>query len=213
MLGFDRQSESSAGSPAPAALVCLRLAHGLLHDLRSPMMAISGFADVLTLRHSAELGPDARRCVESIVAAARRLEGMLELLASQTRLAAGVLEARPLDLRELLRGLPGSPELEPCAGLPLLLGDALLLREAFAALLEEARGGSPEAGGARPRIELAHAAGSARVSIQCPGAPRASVELELARRALELHGGTLRIESRADGRTVLEVELPAPEGP
>jgi len=206
MLGFDRQSESSAGSAAPAALVCLRLAHGLLHDVRSPMMAISGFADVLALRHSAELGPDARRCVESIIAASRRLEGMIELLASQTRLAAGVLEARPLDLRELLRGLPGAPELEICAGLPPLLGDALLLREAFAALLEAA-------GAAERRIALAHERGSARVSISGPGAPRRSVDLELARRALELHGGTLRIEPRADGGTVFEVELPAPEGP
>src|SRR5882672_8786462 len=59
--------------PPVSALVCTRLARGLLHDLRSPLMAISGFAEVLAFRHAAELGSDARRCVDNIVAATRRL--------------------------------------------------------------------------------------------------------------------------------------------
>ena len=57
-----------ASPKSAASHVCRRIAGGLLHDLRSPLMAISGFADVLTFRHSSELGADARRCVENICA-------------------------------------------------------------------------------------------------------------------------------------------------
>jgi signal transduction histidine kinase len=126
-----------------SALVCARMADGLLHDLRSPLMAVSGFAEVLGLRHAAELGDDARRCVDNIVAAARRLEEQTELLASYSRLGAGDLRLRPLDLRILLQRLgaensdaPVELQLEP--GLPLVAGDAGVLRVALAALLQGA---------------------------------------------------------------------------
>ncbi len=204
--------------PPVSALVCTRLARGLLHDLRSPLMAISGFAEVLAFRHAAELGSDARRCVDNIVAATRRLEHMVELLASETRLGAGELEPRPLDLRELLRGLAVEGraeafELHLAAGLPLVGGDALVLRGAFAALVALAQG-APAARPARVRIELSCEHERPRVRIDGPGQPSdapdsavAAAELALARRALELHGWQLRGTAPR-----FEVELPAPGG-
>jgi len=188
-----------------SALVCRRVARGLLHDLRSPMMAISGFADVLTFRHAAELGPDARRCVENIAAAAQRMERMIELLASETRLGSGELEFRPLDLRELLRGLAAEAGVEPpgphpVGELPLVNGDRPVLRGAFAELLALAQEGA--------RIELTLERAHARVRIAGTRAPvEAGLELVLARRAFELHGGRLSAEP-----PVFEVELPLRRG-
>jgi signal transduction histidine kinase len=194
-----------AGPKSASSLVCRRLSRGLLHDLRSPMMAISGFADVLTFRHSAELGPDARRCVENIAAAAQRMERMVELLASETRLGSGELELHPIDLRELLRGLALEAGVEPPAAhpvgeLPLVSGDRPVLRAAFAELFALARG--------ETRIELAFGRERARVRIAGAGAPaEGGVELLLARRAFELHGGQLGGEP-----PVFEVELPLRRG-
>lgn len=186
-----------ASPKSASALVCRRIAGGLLHDLRSPMMAISGFADVLKMRHAAELGSDARRCVENIAAAAQRMERMVELLASETRLGSGELELRPLDLRELLRGLALEAGLEPPGGgLAWVDGDRPVLRQAFAELLGPAQG--------ERRIELALERERARVIIL--GADPGQ-ELALARRAFELHGGQL-----GGNPPLFEVALPLRRG-
>ena len=204
----DEAAENEHEGAQPSELVCARLADGLLHDLRSPLMAISGFAEVLGFRHAAELGEDARRCVENIAAAARRLEQMTDLLGSYSRLGAGELKLRPLDLRPLLQALAAEPreaplELELADGPPLVVaGDAGVLREVLSALLGEAQ-----------HVAVSHAPGSARIEIGGFETPLPEVELALARRALELHGGSLRCERRAAGELAFVLELPALAGP
>lgn len=230
MSSFPSNVDRSIHTRDPA-LVGNELTHGLSHDLRSPLMAISGFAQVLGYYHRQELGPDAQRCVDNIVAASARLEQMVDSLADCGRLGQAVLDLQELELQPLLRALvlaPGvraaAPRLVLAPDLPRVQGDALVLRQVFSALLEYVR--AADESGARLCLFGRGAQGLAQILIcderslrgteapwfasqsgPAPG-PLVSLGLALARRGAELHGGYARIESSRRTGCVAQVDLP-----
>ncbi|MBK7642095.1 MAG: HAMP domain-containing histidine kinase [Planctomycetes bacterium] len=223
LLETPATSPSSWAPPQRSPPACRRLTRGLDHDLRSPLMAISGFAQVLDLRHRGELGPDALRCVDNILAAARRLERMADALARYGQLDAALFHCQPLDLRGLLREMAGEdPRLGlqvECEDEPLLVhGDAVVLREVFRQLFEHASG---DLEGSVLHIAARADVGGLRLSLTSAACDRSlpndSVEsgagLSFARRGLELHGGTLWIRANPGSRPALEIALPALEPP
>ncbi|HEX2922582.1 MAG TPA: PAS domain S-box protein [Chloroflexota bacterium] len=75
------------------------------HDLRAPLVVITGHADLLRRRLSAEQMPDEARSAEAIFKSAKRMGSMIEDLVESARMESGqmVLHKRIVDLEELVR--------------------------------------------------------------------------------------------------------------
>jgi signal transduction histidine kinase len=141
--------------------------YSISHDLRTSLQAVLGFAQTLDARHSENLPPEARRCIELIIKGAR---GMNELVADLLGLAQASrlpLELESVDLDLLTREAIG--ELEPqlaasdvdleIGELPVVDADRVLLKRVFVNLISNAikfsRGAEPQA-----RVEV----GSSRLN-------------------------------------------------
>ncbi len=120
------------------------------HDLRSPLTAIQGQAQLL-LRRLEAAGPAdrARRSAQAIVASAQRMDGMIQDLVDAARLESGplALDPRPIDLRTFTLDLKGSLaqemdtgriRVEAPEGLPPVLADPARLERILANLLSNA---------------------------------------------------------------------------
>jgi signal transduction histidine kinase len=135
--------------------------YSISHDLRTSLQAVLGFAQTLDARHSENLPPQARRCIELIIKGAR---GMNELVDDLLQLAQAnrlPLELESVDLDLLAREAIG--ELEPqitasnadlvLGELPVVDADRVLLKRVFVNLISNAikfsRGAEP-----RARVEV-----------------------------------------------------------
>lgn len=120
----------------------------LSHDLRTPLTALVGLADSLTLARP-ELAPQQRETAEALREQALRINGLVENLLDMARLQAGTVKLRkewqPLEevvgasIKLLERGLLDHPVQVRIAGdLPLLAFDAVLIERVFCNLIENA---------------------------------------------------------------------------
>jgi signal transduction histidine kinase len=135
--------------------------YSISHDLRTSLQAVLGFAQTLTARHSQDLQPEARRCVEMIIKGAR---GMNELVNDLLELAQAnrlPLDCEPVDLGLLVR--EAVSELEPqlavsnvdlvIGELPVVDADRVLLKRVFVNLISNGLKFSREAK-PRARVEI-----------------------------------------------------------
>ena len=84
---------------AEAAQEALRYA--LSHDLRAPLRVIDGFARILKEDHAASLDKLGRDHVERILAAAHRMNGMIDAVLDQAHLSQAPLQRAEVDLSTL----------------------------------------------------------------------------------------------------------------
>jgi PAS domain S-box-containing protein len=121
--------------------------YSVSHDLRAPLRAISGFAQIIARRHRAGLNEEGQRYFDNIIEASARMGRLIEDLLDYSRLGrtAVRLQTVPLGglLAEVIHDL--SPRVaEAGANLvlpeepPLLSGDPTLVRQILANLLENA---------------------------------------------------------------------------
>jgi PAS domain S-box-containing protein len=122
-------------------------ARSVSHDLRAPLRAISGFAEIIARRHTAGLDEEGRHYLANILEAAARMEELIQDLLNYARLGgeAGELSAIPLTplVEEIVSGFS---EVEDMAGteisvdqdLPVVRGVPVLLRQVFANLIGNA---------------------------------------------------------------------------
>lgn len=99
-------------------------AHAISHDLRAPLTAIQGYAELLEDDPGGELTPPQREYVQQINRGVRRLEGLVDDLLDRARFEAGKLRLRrePADLGATLRAASeGLRPLVEAAGLRLTL--------------------------------------------------------------------------------------------
>lgn len=163
-----------------------RYVHALTHELKSPLAAIRGAAELLE-------GPlpdaDRARFVASIDAQSRRMAGMvdrlLELAALEHRqrieaprpVAADALAQEALD-DALPRALARQVELRlhAEAGLPPLQGDAFLLRQLLGNLIDNAIDFSPPGGAVE--LHVGRVGGQLRIDVEDrgPGVPAFALE-------------------------------------
>ena len=73
-------------------------AYRISHDLRAPLRAMEGFARILLEDHAEPLGAEGRRYAERIVAAAARMEGLIQDLLAYSRLSRDAVELAPVEL-------------------------------------------------------------------------------------------------------------------
>lgn len=214
-----------------------RYVQTLTHELKSPLAAIRGAAELL-----GEDMPtaDRHRFLENIRAesgrAERLLNRLLELSALEGRSSLGASEAVdlvPIVARAIDQARPpadlASVALAPA--LPdrpvMVRGDAFILRAAVTNLLENAIDFSPA--GSTVDIVL-QPDGGIVISDRGPGIPDyardkvferfyslkhhargrkgTGLGLTLVKEAAELHGGTIALEARPDGGTTARLKLP-----
>lgn len=127
------------------------------HDLQEPLRKIMAFGDRLESKLSTELDPSAADYLKRMLAAAQRMQTLIQDLLSYSRVTTQGQSLQPLDLNPLLEEVKDTLQLAleesqaklVCDVLPEIAGDASQIRQLFQNLLSNAikfvaQGKSPE---------------------------------------------------------------------
>lgn len=121
--------------------------YSVSHDLRSPLRAISGFAEILAKRHRTLLDEQGRHFLDNIVEASSHMGRLIDDLLNYSRLGQKAIKLRPIALADVLREIMLSLKLHVAElggtvliadDLPLVKGDQTLLWQIFSNLLNNA---------------------------------------------------------------------------
>jgi PAS domain S-box-containing protein len=133
--------------------------YSISHDLRAPVRAVAGFAELLRTQHAPALPEAAQRMLGRIEDNARHMAQLIDDLLEFSRTGRTALEVRDIDMQELARRVvdellaASSARAEVAVGaLPAARGDAALLRQVWANLIGNALKFSRKA--AQPRVEI-----------------------------------------------------------
>lgn len=120
--------------------------YSIAHDLRSPLRAMNGYAQLVREQCSQSLDETSRDYLQRISNSAARLDTLIQDVLSYTRIVRAPAELRPVDLDELVRGIIHSyPEFQPPradieidGALPRVLGNEGFLSQCVSNLLGNA---------------------------------------------------------------------------
>jgi PAS domain S-box-containing protein len=133
--------------------------YSISHDLRAPVRAIAGFAELLRAQHAAQLPAAGLRMLGRIEDNARHMAQLIDDLLEFSRTGRAALEVRAIDMQELARRVAdellaasGARAEVEIAALPPARGDAALLRQVWANLIGNALKFSRN--NERPRVEI-----------------------------------------------------------
>jgi len=132
--------------------------YSVSHDLRAPLRAVSGFAQILARRHRASLDEEGRHYLDNVVSASERMGTLIEDLLHYSRTGRGAVRAVPVPLKPIVEQLASTfgeriaaagalfEVLEPLA---TPLGDATLVGQILSNLVDNAltycrRDGTPQ---------------------------------------------------------------------
>ena len=222
-----------------------RYVHALTHELKSPLAAIRGAAELLEEGDAAEMAPaDRARFVASIRQQGDRMAAMIDKLLALAAVEhrQRIEDPRPVDLGDVLHDvgedaaqrarqagvvlrLPGG------APLPVVQGDAFLLRQAIDNLVENAIDFAPADSTVEVSVRQAGGEMVLEIADRGPGVPDYAVGRVFERfyslprprggsrssglglcfvaEVAALHGGRAWLDPRAGGGTVARLVLPA----
>ncbi|MBN8875452.1 MAG: HAMP domain-containing histidine kinase [Rhodospirillales bacterium] len=219
-----------------------QVSNAIAHDLRTPITRARTRLEDAALH--AETAADLQAAIEratqdldGIVAVFQALLRIAEIEAGSRRAAFTRVDLAPLlaDLAELYGAVAEEKDVALEIDLPGALptfGDATLIQQAVANLLDNAVKFSPPAGTVRLSAVPAPTGPTIRVADQGPGIPAADREhatqrffrgeaarhtpgsglgLTLVQAVAHLHGGTLRLEENPGGGLLAVLSLPLPE--
>jgi PAS domain S-box-containing protein len=121
--------------------------YSVSHDLRAPLRAISGFAQIIARRHRSSLNEEGQHYFDNIVQASERMGYLIDDLLQYSRLGRQSVQLRPVKLSAVLGALAkdfdvrlkeAGGTLEIAIDLPVVLADKTLLRQIFTNLLDNA---------------------------------------------------------------------------
>ena len=121
--------------------------YSVSHDLRAPLRAITGFAEILGRRYRDRLDPKGRHYVDTIVESGMQMGVLIEELLDLSRLGRGTVRTEPVPLAPLLTSLRSTYGAQiKAAGATLAareplavpVGDPVLIERILANLLENA---------------------------------------------------------------------------
>lgn len=121
--------------------------YSVSHDLRAPLRAISGFAQILARRHRESLSADGRHFLDNIVEASAHMGRLIDDLLSYSRLGRKAVVLKPTKLADVLAAVarnvtPRVSEygatLHIVDDLPAVQGDWTLLSQIFTNLVDNA---------------------------------------------------------------------------
>ena len=222
-----------------------RYVHALTHELKSPLAAIRGAAELLEEGDAAEMAPaDRARFVASIRQQGDRMAAMIDKLLALAAVEhrQRIEDPRPVDLGDVLHDvgedaaqrarqavvvlrLPGG------APLPVVQGDAFLLRQAIDNLVENAIDFAPADSTVEVSVRQAGGEVVLEIADRGPGVPDYAVGRVFERfyslprprggsrssglglcfvaEVAALHGGRAWLDPREGGGTVARLVLPA----
>jgi PAS domain S-box-containing protein len=145
--------------------------YSVSHDLRTPLRAISGFAQILARRHRDGLGDEGRHYMDNIVRASAQMGRLIEDLLDYSRLGRKSIVMQDVDLQACVGDIalmlqPKTAELDAVlriGPLPRALGDLTLLTQIFLNLLENAI--TYRRAGVAPRIDVTARADGAEIIV------------------------------------------------
>jgi PAS domain S-box-containing protein len=211
----------------------------LVHDMRAPLRAISGFADVLALDHAPQLDASGRDYIDRIQKSAARMDQLIVDILDYSHLSQRKPELTNIELDSLLRELIAADaqltaekvDVAITGELPAVRANGALLAQCFSNLLHNAaKFVTP---GVKPRIRISGAtvAGSAVIEICDNGigiAPEATarifepfrrehpqydgtgIGLAIVRKVVEQLGGNVGVESQLGRGSRFWVKLQLP---
>ncbi|NCP86279.1 MAG: hypothetical protein CO094_12135 [Anaerolineae bacterium CG_4_9_14_3_um_filter_57_17] len=121
--------------------------YSVSHDLRAPLRAISGFAEIIARRHRADLNEEGRHYFENIIQASERMAHLIDDLLTYSRLGRAGLRMERISLADvfanIVKDLKGRLDelhgaISIAEDLPDVTGDKILLSQIFGNLLENA---------------------------------------------------------------------------
>lgn len=214
--------------------------YSISHDLRSPLRAIRGFAQILQEDFEAQLSPEGREDLHHILLASARMNEMIEALLNYARLGRGGLHKVPVALGAVLeqvknelsgRIAEANAELTIDPDLPTLPGDPTLFSQIFTNLINNALTYQPP--GAQPQVNVTSetANGHAEVRVSDNGIgispedrerifnvfqrlhseeqfPGTGIGLSVVKKAVQLMGGEIWVESEKDEGSTFYIRLP-----
>ncbi|MCL4861536.1 MAG: PAS domain S-box protein [Caldilineaceae bacterium] len=76
--------------------------YSVSHDLRAPLRAVSGFAQIIARRHRASLNEEGQRYIDNIVLASQRMSELIDDLLAYTRMGRSAVSKDVIPLGEIL---------------------------------------------------------------------------------------------------------------
>ncbi|MBI5348981.1 MAG: hypothetical protein HZB77_06620 [Chloroflexi bacterium] len=121
--------------------------YSVSHDLRAPLRAVSGFAEIIARRHRADLNEEGQHYVDNIVQASKRMGHLIDDLLTYSRLGRGAVRRERVALSDIVKPIARDlaphlqkigATLEVANDLPTVIGDQTLLTQIFTNLFENA---------------------------------------------------------------------------
>lgn len=122
-------------------------AYTVSHDLRAPVRAMQGFSQVLIEDFGDRLGAQGRGYAERIIAAAKRMEGLIQDLLTYSRLSRAEATVAPVPLEAAVDAVlsgpvsdikPPNARIEVKRPLPPVVGNRIILQQAVLNLVTNA---------------------------------------------------------------------------
>jgi PAS domain S-box-containing protein len=211
--------------------------YSISHDLRAPLRAINGFAQLLREREGTRLSAESLALFDRIVKNSNRMGDLIDDILEYARLGRSELNAASVDLQAIARAvIEDHQEAHPNASielgsLPVVHGDAMMLRQVLANLIGNAfKYSAPRA---TPRIVIAADRGDDGtvvcvrdngVGFDMRHADRlfgmfqrlhsesefsgTGVGLAIVKRLVERHGGRVWVEAQPDAGASFYFSLP-----
>jgi len=215
--------------------------YSIVHDLRAPLRAMQGFAEMLAEECAAQVGPQGHDYIRRIVTSAHRMDKLIQDVLSYNRVARIDLELGPVKLHALLLGILESypifqlphAEIQVEGILPDVMGNEAALTQCLSNLLGNAV--KFVAPGTRPRVRVWTQTGEHHVRLFFQdngiGIPKDAQEqifgifqrqsknyegtgigLAIVRKAVERMGGKVGIESESGRGSTFWIELKKVQG-
>ncbi len=210
------------------------------HDLRSPLLTIAGYSQILQEDYQEDLEPSAREYLGEIVHAVERMDRMIEDLLKYSRAGRSQQPAEPVDVQSVLTHAVANLEAAirqqratiRSGWMPTVLGDRAQLVRLFQNLIDNAvkfrRSPDPMVG-VEARSSNAHweftvednGIGIAERDfgrlfqvfqrLQSHDYPGTGIGLAICKKIVERHGGRIWLESVVDRGTKFSFTLPKAE--
>ena len=121
--------------------------YAISHDLRAPLRAVHGFAEILVRRHRSDLNETGQHYLDNIVTASTNMDALIKDLLAYSRLGRAGIKRQAVDLQLLLSQIAANFEtrcaqldatLEIPADLPAIESDRTLLAQILSNLIDNA---------------------------------------------------------------------------
>lgn len=102
---LERKVEARTAELRDAMVQLETFSYSISHDLRAPLRAMNGFADIVLKEHAQQLQPEGRELLERVVRSGRRLGALIEEVLSSARAKLTASNLRPVILATLVPGI------------------------------------------------------------------------------------------------------------